>query len=436
MSPVSNLSSDNKQKLLILGGKPIGSTEIVSYAKTQGIYTIVADYLSVSESPAKQISDEHWEISTADLDQLYLKAREAGVTGVIAGVHEFNIAKQIELADRLKVPCYTSLELWNRCNNKGSFKEMCINAGINVAKRYSLEEIINGDDISYPLVVKPLDGSGSRGFSKCNNLDEVLSNIENAKKFSESSAILIEDYIPSDSVIIQYTISNGNILFSGISDKISKKLNEYGSPVMALQIFPSLHTKEYLEEVDEKAKKMFLDNGFKQGSIWIEAFYHNHKFIFNEMGYRFGGSLTYFPVQWWTGINQLADSVDYALNRNSDVSISTLNSANIPSELYCILPIQLNPGVISSVHGLDLIASRPDIIAVVPVHFIGDTIEPWGSAQQVFCYIHLVSPSIEELEHKIDEIKLTLDVRDLYGKNQIFTLYDETMLSKFREVNL
>ena len=41
------------KKLLILGGKPIGSTEIVNYAKKRNIYTIVADYLPDEESPAK-----------------------------------------------------------------------------------------------------------------------------------------------------------------------------------------------------------------------------------------------------------------------------------------------------------------------------------------------------------------------------------------------
>mgnify|MGYP000776944956 CR=1 FL=1 len=46
------------KKLLILGGKPIGSTEIVQAARKKGVYTVVADYLPETESPAKTIADE------------------------------------------------------------------------------------------------------------------------------------------------------------------------------------------------------------------------------------------------------------------------------------------------------------------------------------------------------------------------------------------
>lgn len=33
------------KKLLVLGGKPIGSCEVVEYAKKEGAYVVVADYL-------------------------------------------------------------------------------------------------------------------------------------------------------------------------------------------------------------------------------------------------------------------------------------------------------------------------------------------------------------------------------------------------------
>ena len=45
-------------KLLLLGGKPIGSCEIVAAAQEKGYYVIVADYLPKEESPAKLIADE------------------------------------------------------------------------------------------------------------------------------------------------------------------------------------------------------------------------------------------------------------------------------------------------------------------------------------------------------------------------------------------
>ena len=67
------------------------SCEMVRYAQSKGIYTIVTDYLEPEKSIAKQISDEYWMINTSELDVLEQKCREDGVTAVICGISEFNL---------------------------------------------------------------------------------------------------------------------------------------------------------------------------------------------------------------------------------------------------------------------------------------------------------------------------------------------------------
>ena len=58
------------KKMLVLGGKPIGSVELVKRAKELGAYVIVTDYLPIEQSPAKRIADECWDISTAEVNKL------------------------------------------------------------------------------------------------------------------------------------------------------------------------------------------------------------------------------------------------------------------------------------------------------------------------------------------------------------------------------
>ena len=47
------------EKLLMLGTS-LASREIIEYAKTQGVYTIVTDYLEPEKSTAKLISREYF----------------------------------------------------------------------------------------------------------------------------------------------------------------------------------------------------------------------------------------------------------------------------------------------------------------------------------------------------------------------------------------
>lgn len=400
-------------KLLVLGGKPIGSTEIVERAKKKGIYTIVADYLPASESPAKLISDEQWDISVDQVDELARKATEEHVNGIVAGVHEFCLRKAIQVCEKCGLPSWCTLEQWDNCSNKKAFKALCEKNGIDVAKTYKLD-----DEIQYPVIVKPADSDGSRGFSICNNREELEKGVRHALEFS--SDYLIEEFIQSEACIIHYTVINGEVIFSGISDKHSRRL-EGGSMVMALQTFPAKDQERYLNEVNEKAIQMFKSIGITNSPIWIEAFNDGKRFVFNEMALRFGGSMTNYPVMYNTGMDQLNLFIDAALGKKSEETVkwSPLNKNN-----YAILPIHLKEGQIVKIKGREELLSNPNIEQIVLVHHVGDEIKNWGTAQQVFCYLHMTYRNAEEFSNNIAVIKNTLRVENEQEQNMLYYLMD------------
>ncbi len=406
------------EKILILGGKPIGSCEITETAKKKGLYTVVADYLQLENSPAKQIADEHWDISTGDIEILKQKCIENHITAVVTGVHEFNIDKKIQLCNALNLPSYCSREQWFLCENKAVFKELCNKFEIPVAKTYQ-----KNDDIEYPVIVKPVDGSGSRGFSICYNENELLAGIEGALRFSESKECLIEEYIQSEACIIHYTAVNGEIIFSGMSDKHSQVL-EGGASVMALQTFPSVDIERYLKDINAKAIAMFQSIGVTDGPIWIEAFNDakNKRFIFNEMGYRFGGSMTNYPVKHFYGIDQIELMIDNALGKKG--IIDSMKDFTPKTSNYCILPIHLKAGKITGIYNVKETKDIEGVEQLVFVHHIGDEIENWGTAQQVFCYLHVAYHTTDELVRIIQEVKKTLSVTDAQNREMLFYLFD------------
>lgn len=233
------------------------------------------------------------------------------------------------------------------CENKAEFKKICEKHGISVAKTYK-----EGEVSDYPVIVKPIDGSGSRGFSVCYNEEELHQGIKEALNFSESKQCLIEEYVQSEACIIHYTAINGEIIFSGMSDKYSQML-EGGSSVMALQTFTSNDIERYLKDFNQKAIKMFKSLGITDGPIWIEAFNDvvNKKFIFNEMGYRFGGSMTNYPVKHFYGIDQIQLLLDNALGEKS--IIPDVEKFVPKTTQYCIMPIHIGPGQIKSIQGVE-----------------------------------------------------------------------------------
>lgn len=412
--------NNSQIKILVLGGKPIGSVEIVTELKRKGYYTIVTDFLPEEQSPAKQYADENWDISTADTELLSKKIKQENVSGIITGVHEFNINRMLDLCENLNLPCYCTRDTWKYCDSKISFKSLCSCNDIPVAKVYDFDKI---DDIKFPVIVKPVDGSGSRGFHICQDEKDLKVNYADAEKFSPTKSVLIEEYIPYVAVIIHYTIVDGTCYYSGMSDKISVKFESTGAYVMGIQTFPSKGEDVYLSRLNDKVCKMFENAGFSNGPVWIEAFFDGkERFVFNEMGYRFGGSMTNYPVEYFTGFNQLNHLIDVASGiSNHDVAIKYVSTQKLK---YCILPIHINPGRINEINNLEQLKEEGLIYAIAPVHFVGDDIQEWGSAQQVFAYIHLLYKDSADLKMKINTILDRLNVLDKDGNNMLFTLYD------------
>ena len=409
------------RKLLLLGGKPIGACEIVNRARELGLYTIVADYLSPEQSFAKRLADESWQVSTADLDLLEDKARNANVDGVIAGVHEFNIEMAIRLAERLGLPPMCTLQQWNICNNKARFKELCQEFHIPVSKQYDYSY---RDSIEYPVICKPTDGSGSRGFSICHNEEELENGYRHALNFSESKCVLIEKYMPFDSVITHYTFLNGTPYFSGMSDKKSQVLNGGGS-IMALQTFPAANTSHYLARLDAKLQAMFKYLGIIDGVLWVEAFDNAGDFTINEMGLRLGGSLTCYPVKYYTGIEQL----DLLIRKTLGETLPPPSVPQLKRGKYAILPLHVKSGKIKKITGIEKIKRSAGIYAYVPVHFEGDEIQNWNSAQQVFCYLHILYDSPGDLQTTARQVLNDLRVEDENGAELLFSLYNSDKLA-------
>ena len=85
-------------------------------------------------------------------------------------------------------------------------------------------------------------------------------------------------------------------------------------------IFESPSTSEFRQRFDEKLQKMFSSISIKEGTIWIEAFYDGKDYYFNEAGYRYGGSVSIYPIDYLYGINQMAADIHYALTGESKIS--------------------------------------------------------------------------------------------------------------------
>lgn len=411
------------KRLLLLGGTQ-SVEDIARFAAENGVTLIATAHPRYGLTPLKRIAHESYDVNAVDDEGLVRLIREKHIDGIFPGNNEDILPHAIAAAEACGLPFYCDGPMWDACANKAKFKAMCRENGIPVAGTYDLS-VTAAEDIPYPVAVKPADSCGSQGFSVVREAAELLPAVERARPFSRTDTVLVEEFIPWDASIIHYTLVNGEALFGGISDKKSMLLAAGSGSVMALQQFPGAYTDAYVSALDGKVKAMLRRAGMHDGPVWIEAFVRDGRFIFNEMGYRFGGSMTYHPVRYFTGVDQLELMLRYALGDRPDPKrhVSLIPAGAPAGKRYAILPFHVRPGVIRSVTGVEEVSALPEVYAYVPIHGAGDAIRATASVDQVFCYLHLLYDDYADLSALADRVFRELKVVGDDGEDLLFRLY-------------
>ena len=182
------------KRLLILGGSRI-SCEIVRHARKMGIITGVTDWYPLDKSPAKQLSDEAYYVSTADIDAMVALVKEKKFDGVVTGFTDSVLPYYAEICNKAGLPAYGTKEQFEIFIDKPKYKKLMRKFGVPTIPEFSID-ISNFEEsaknVEYPVIVKPADGSGSRGITVCDNKAELKEAITFAVDASKEKEILVE----------------------------------------------------------------------------------------------------------------------------------------------------------------------------------------------------------------------------------------------------
>ena len=146
---------------------------------------IVTDWNEPSQSPAKLIANEYWNISLMDYDLLTEKIREKRVNGVITGFTDSYLLPYQHLCEINDFPCYATKQQLEQTLDKGMFKSFCRESGIDVVPQYDLKTF-NKHLISdsHKIIIKPVDNSGSRGICLCKSAEDFEAMLQYSLSYS------------------------------------------------------------------------------------------------------------------------------------------------------------------------------------------------------------------------------------------------------------
>lgn len=412
-----------KHKVLLLGGKPVGSVDIAKYLKSEGCKLYVADYLPSSMSPAKKLADVEIDVSTAEVGRLTKYVEDEGISAVVAGVHEFNIDKALKITGSCGLPYYVTPEAWGIVSNKSEFRSYCERYGIDTPKTIYTG---NGDGFDvdsiaeriFPVIVKPVDNGANIGISICRNKTNLTSAILEAKGSSDCGEIIIEQFIEGDEVSVTYVVDNDEPFLVACGLKFNHKTDDCHRPSALADgyVYPAPQTEDYVRRYDKAVRRMISSLKLGKSTIFFQGIYDSNCFHIFEAGLRLEGTASFRFIDEMTKVNPMKQMVqgccpflDYHFNhQNADPFFGG-------KKVYVASVICKKASSISSVSGFKELASRRRFIAtecrVVP----GSEIPDDESLRRIAMRFVFTAESDDELRDYLLIIRNDIKISDNNG---------------------
>ena len=408
-----------QKKVLILGANP-ETTSLVLKAKEMGLYTIVTDYNP--NAYAKAFADQAININAIDVDALISFARKEKVDAVLVGVAEALLPAYYEVCKGLNMPAYSDLETFEIMGRKDYFKQKCREFNVPTIREYER------DNVTFPVVIKPVDSCSSKGIRICYTEEELTSAIDYALSFSKSGKYLIEEYMTGDEVISYYVMQDGNPIFVGMCDRYTYKQKDLVQ-LPTSYIYPSRHIDSYMKNTDPGVKEMIKGLHLNNGSIFFQCFVDQDGIVrIYEPGYRLNGAQEHLIISRVSGIDAKELYINYALKgKVSDKDLAPLANPK-PSQISCKLSPLVRLGEISELQGLEEIQKLPDVVSINPSYRNGEIVEGEGTLKQIVCRFFIVSETKDDLVNTIRKIDELFHVLDQDGNDMIIGRFDPQII--------
>lgn len=420
------------KKLLVMGGVR-QCCEIVEEAKRLGIETFVADL--EEDSPCKRMADHAFLLNIKDVDAVVQLCKEQKIDGVITGYLDSILPYCQQVCEKAGLPFWGNAENVEMCTNKEQFKIACEKAGVPVvpwvrATKDNYLDII--EKIEVPVVIKPVDNSGSRGVVKCYDYSELRSSVEKSLSFSKCGVVLIEKAMDANEEFSTYYMMNhGHYYMTLMGDRYVYIVNDDIAPVGQGMTYPSIHLKEWMEEVDPAVHRFFDQNDMKNGFAFFQGFYdrEEERLCVHEIGYRPVGGFSFKYVEYFSHYSRIRELIRFCLTGSMDEN--ELNKSNPYFDGYAItVTASMKPGVIGKIEGTEKIRKMKEVIHLLELHKVGETVKPssQGTLLSIFAYVLCVVRTKEELPIVINMIKENFVVLDVNGNNMLNDFLDASKL--------
>ena len=390
------------KKLLMLGGGFL-QCFVIKKAKQLGYEVHVLD--ANPQAEGFKYADAYAVINIVDEEACLAYARSENVDGVLTAATDYSVLAMSRIASELHLPGinYSSAKL---IKNKAEVRRCLFDAqaddtGYSYEISSSQEALSVLPEVKFPIMVKPCDGSGSRGASRVDNPDEFVTACEYAMQGSITHRAVAEPFVVGREYGVESFVNQGEIHILAVMQKDMTMPPYYAELGHAI---PSGLSVEMEAKVKECVRRALIALGVNHGSVNMDLLIDSDGGVhIVDIGARMGGNLIgSHIIPLGTGIDYMANMIKAAMSDEVDFTPQT-ESAPVATKL-----LALTPGVVASLPNFDNIATTYKVTIEHHLHQ-GDTITPYRTNLDGCGYVVATGRDVYEA---IDTARMVREIID------------------------
>ncbi len=268
--------------------------------------------------PAAKYVDGCRELDILDIDGIVDYAKEIKADAIFSVGLEMALEPIALASEKLGIYTFYSSETLSRLDNKVSWREALQNASGRLEFMSAVQASDLKDWNNYPAILKPADGSGQRGVIKVNNFEEIEANFSNALKYSNLGLNIVEEYAGGDEISVNSFMSDGQLRFSIMSDRISYQ--DVPGGIIKEHHIPSIYDNEQMSaKVHQVVEDVNKTMGFRNGHIYFQLKIDRGKVALIEFTPRFDGCHMWRLIKTATGLDLLQVTLERLLDGSTKI---------------------------------------------------------------------------------------------------------------------
>ncbi len=239
-------------------------------------------------------AEHYWCLDYSDTDKLSELVNREKYKFIVPGCTDRSYTSCSIVSREMGFPGIEPPENDRNINLKDKFRALSDRLGISVPKVQQLSM-----DLSFPLIVKPVDGFSGNGITVVAGPSELDAAVELAKKYSPSNSFVCEDCIPGQLLSHSAFVQNGKVLV----DFIVREDSTAYPYAVDLSVVESDYPQVLLNQLRQSIETIVADLNLLDGLIHTQFIQSYDQVYLIEMTRRCPGDLYSQLIEMNTGFD-------------------------------------------------------------------------------------------------------------------------------------